>query len=527
MKKKIILVFLMTLGVFTIPNSAQAKSCSPIKGTGENIGDEIRCGTEDFYVVSNDGKTVKMLSKYNLNVGYKIEKDTEEFVFSDQATNRCEELKKTGKYDKVLFTRKVTIDGKTDVCFCRLLTKIDYDEVLQSENAKGLYPNGNKEVAYPIYGIDDLVVYDLEENVNYLERHPLLDYVLRKYQEYNLIDEVDVNDEKVIEQLISDLNYGFPYANIDVSKTNFAEYFDGYRETLNSYGLDVENISLMTIPEFEELLENITGNKHNIIEELSSGILDLALKFEMTGENTTEEEFLSVLHFYEDYELTVFKTNYLKELDESKYGWLHSTSSWLGTAYALYNSLLLPFNTTLGEVCSSAEGCYQPYMGLGIRPLVTISIDDISTYTYTFLEGDNQKFELAKVDNYKFKVDGDYELFDSLVIGDLTLEKDIDYKVTEGSTVIEFTESGLAKLNTFESKEYVVEVNYSNGKQAKGTLIIDEGAIDEGITDEDIVEEVAPIEVPFTFDSVMTWVLLTGVSMIAILGMIITQKKQR
>ena len=45
------------------------RPCTVISGTGRVVGDEIACGTEHFYVMSNDGNNITMLAKYNLKVG--------------------------------------------------------------------------------------------------------------------------------------------------------------------------------------------------------------------------------------------------------------------------------------------------------------------------------------------------------------------------------------------------------------------------------------------------------------------------
>lgn len=45
------------------------KTCAVVSGTGETVGDTIKCGTENFYVISNDGTYIKMLAKNELMVG--------------------------------------------------------------------------------------------------------------------------------------------------------------------------------------------------------------------------------------------------------------------------------------------------------------------------------------------------------------------------------------------------------------------------------------------------------------------------
>lgn len=70
MKKTLytIMLFLVCIGI------TNAAKCNVVSGTGKNIGDEIACGTEHFYVISNDGTNVKMLSKYNLLAGMSYER---------------------------------------------------------------------------------------------------------------------------------------------------------------------------------------------------------------------------------------------------------------------------------------------------------------------------------------------------------------------------------------------------------------------------------------------------------------------
>lgn len=50
-------------------NIDERTSCTILAGTGENIGDEVQCGTEEFYIYSNDGTNIKMLAKNVLVVG--------------------------------------------------------------------------------------------------------------------------------------------------------------------------------------------------------------------------------------------------------------------------------------------------------------------------------------------------------------------------------------------------------------------------------------------------------------------------
>ena len=54
--------------------TGQKTDCTILTGTGNNIGDEVKCGTEEFYIYSNDGTNIKMLAKNVLMVGNKADK---------------------------------------------------------------------------------------------------------------------------------------------------------------------------------------------------------------------------------------------------------------------------------------------------------------------------------------------------------------------------------------------------------------------------------------------------------------------
>lgn len=64
------------------------KTCAVVSGTGETVGDMIKCGTENFYVISNDGTNIKMLAKNELIVGPAAEESEEGYGL--QATESSE-----------------------------------------------------------------------------------------------------------------------------------------------------------------------------------------------------------------------------------------------------------------------------------------------------------------------------------------------------------------------------------------------------------------------------------------------------
>ena len=59
------------------------KACVVVSGDGTKLGDEIECAGEHFYVISNDGNKISMLSKYNLDVGNNLIADLNGNILSD------------------------------------------------------------------------------------------------------------------------------------------------------------------------------------------------------------------------------------------------------------------------------------------------------------------------------------------------------------------------------------------------------------------------------------------------------------
>ena len=51
--------------------------CAVASGSGKTVGDTIKCGTESFYVISNDGTNIKMLAKHELMVGTNADESNE------------------------------------------------------------------------------------------------------------------------------------------------------------------------------------------------------------------------------------------------------------------------------------------------------------------------------------------------------------------------------------------------------------------------------------------------------------------
>lgn len=118
----------------------------------------------------------------------------------------------------------------------------------------------------------------------------------------------------------------------------------------------------------------------------------------------------------------------------------------------------------------------------GIQSDITFYAQWEKVYSYKYITGENQTLTLNKISSYSFKIDGDHSLFSKLIIGNLNLVKNLDYTVEEGSTIITFTETGLAKLRTLAVGTYDVIVEYSNDKEVTGKLIIEDDTTTEDNT---------------------------------------------
>ena len=150
MKKTIysILLFIMFIGM------TNAAKCNVISGTGKNIGDEIACGTEHFYVVSNDGVTVKLLSKYNLLAGMtyeKVEVENKEYSTPQEFYNQkaikekleqgylLEDEYESGDKLEVIFKKYTGYDYTTLISETKTMTLHEY---LKSNEVQNLFNQG-------------------------------------------------------------------------------------------------------------------------------------------------------------------------------------------------------------------------------------------------------------------------------------------------------------------------------------------------------------------------------------------------
>ena len=334
-KKILFIALLMCL----FPIVGDAKGCNVVNGTGNDIGDEVACGSEHFYILEKENNNVKMLAKYNLYVGDKIEKGTDLFTEAqyggeafDKTIIACNALKE--ELEKTYDVGKVTVDPTAKYSegyvasefFCRIYTPLEYSVVKQSELATGLYPNANKEILYPIYGSVDL-------------------------------------DEEVGEKEFDE--------NLDMipETSQFNTYLEGYKQTLLGLEVNVLDIGYIKKSGIEKLINTVSDKK---IEIPTYSPDDDTVIFE---DNLWAPEFNK--SWYWDYEKQVFKFN-IKEYVPEKYSWLYSTTYWVGSATRHESDYFDEFLSSVGDYCSFMRGCNISRMGVGLRPVVTVDSSEIT-----------------------------------------------------------------------------------------------------------------------------------------------------
>ena len=350
--KKILIILITILFLPVIVNAKEY--CEIISGNGKNIGSEIKCGTESFYIVSSNNNTIQMLAKYNLGVGDKIDyfDYTNEKTYTDvsytiegfpsyseQGNLDCQSYASEKGYSpyyvKPIFNenRETAGNGNT-LKGCRVYETMNPDKIRQDERAIGTKLVNGKSIL-PLYGI----VY-LNNEWGYDHR---IGYTYGSY-------EYDSNGNLILEGTESEL------------------FLNGYKDELISQDINVSDVSFITLDNTLKLLKDISGK-------------DTIIGLEYPA-NYTENEF------------------YYGKMDIKEYinnnNWIHSTTYWLGSGF--YGDEQNPYEdihndyyiSNEGFLCALGRGeCkYLPYpIGNGIRPLVTITKDNFKYKIKTKTDG--------------------------------------------------------------------------------------------------------------------------------------------
>lgn len=286
------------------------KKCTIINGNGKNIGDEIACDSEYFYVISNDGENVKMLAKYNLMVGYTF--DLIEFpqTFSDlDSANVYFDSNYGENYD---WYERYLQNSKGEYYGVIAPKPINVDKVVQDPLAIGAHGDKHGKPEFPEIGV----------------------------WPYGNVDDAEVAIE-------NSTPYSGGYVDFEfLSDTSEKQIFDEYKNNLIEMGFEVSNISTLAVSDIDNIVFQLTGDRLPLEEwwekywqELSDG-------------------------FHDTYYVVGSFKSYLPE----GYEWLYSTTYWTRTvepSAAPYQY----FVDTLGNICNG-WAC-DIAVGAGIRPVIT------------------------------------------------------------------------------------------------------------------------------------------------------------
>ena len=339
--KKIILPILLFM--MFIPAAVNAKEyCTVVSGNGKDIGSEIACGTEHFYVIESNDSEAKMLAKYNLDVGYVIT------IKEDITQDECTDYVKSKGYEYYgedysgniwnVIEMNYTTHNNKNYCVASILLD---EEVIQNSKAIGAHGSVNGEPEYPEYG-----VFTIKYNYG-------------MFSNYGTAYSKNFIDAKASIYEGEDWDYPL-HENLELYKNN-----------LSSKGYSINDIDLISVKEI-----------NNIVEKISNKSLPLEQWMENVDWNGKDKPSLDGDGYY--------LIGDLKEYLPKGYEWIYGTTYWTRTLYYSETTNLdgeqYPyFIDTLGNLCDGYE-CWG-MLGAGIRPVVTIEKANIKYNIKTKTDG--------------------------------------------------------------------------------------------------------------------------------------------
>lgn len=139
-------------------------------------------------------------------------------------------------------------------------------------------------------------------------------------------------------------------------------------------------------------------------------------------------------------------------------------------------------------------------------------------YSYEFLESIGEQTIDGKANSFKIVIDADDTKFVSLEIDGALYEKEADYTVKHGSTIIEFTSTGLAKLNALSKGEHNVRVTFTDE--------VINGKITVNAVNLPVNPQNPSMDNPKTYDGIFTYIAILVVSILGLITAVIIGKKR-
>ena len=404
MKNKLYLLLLLLVIPFYASAVDTGAHCDVIKGTGNDIGDEIDCVGEHFYIIDKANNKTKMLAKYNLLNGIVLvdvevseERYNQLIDMYDDGIGRPMKKAIMNEPEFSIYKEVMSIaeeqhvnkghDGYYFVIYGALPSKSVSDEkslVHQSELAIGAHGNELGKPDPVQIGIFTTMTPNLRDNTDI-------------YDGYYVDSDGTIQDELQLYM---------------------------YDDYLKDRNINIDNIDLISLKEIK-----------NIVYKVSGSVLPLKDWFE------NQQALVNGNREYQD----VFVLGNLKEYLPAGYEWLYSTSYYTKTGVPSVSSYwfndnrgssladYIYFVDTLGFICSK-YGC-DSAVGAGARPVVTIDDSLLRYGIYTKVSGS-----------------GTIEVVSSAIPGELInftikANKDLELKrlaiVTPSGERIEFTENDI------------------------------------------------------------------------------------
>ena len=360
-------VITLLLSILVLPIIVNAKEyCKVVSGNGKDIGSEISCGDEHFYIVDSNKEEIKMLAKYNLNVGIIIHKEKIKKEANDTRSKEqyCMDLASS----KGGFYKNDRFYSSNDHCFFE--TRIETDRVLQSKEAISAHWDENDNYLYPQVG---------DVYYSYNELFYFNNYSSENNESYFILDK-NIENTKFI-----DYNFDFnklddnsPIINYDIAGRPYGviNALYHYKKELNNMNYDINTISLLSISELDEVVNKIS-NKRLPLNDWSNNY-EIITQRQNNGYNTITNDKISF--------------GSLKQYIPKEYNWLYSTSYWNRTIFLDDGSFLnkyFVFTSGLGKICGAGFPTCAPEtaIGTGIRPVVTISSRELQYLIKTETNG--------------------------------------------------------------------------------------------------------------------------------------------
>ena len=362
MKKKLLFLIITFFMIFSV---CKANECSVISGTGKEIGDEIDCSGERFYIVRDNGNTISAIAKYNLNVGDNLESTP--FINYEGTPNSSETKQYMADYCHNTygdnFNYKIAANNYTSVDFiCIYRYTPNNGTIKQDELYVGMSKGNAEGELIKDYGILGLGSYQfIPQSTNYLNT----------FYDASLIE------------------YG-----------SIMNYLNSYKEYLIESNINVLDIDILAVSDIIHILE-----KDNISEN------DITMA--LTGSSSWSHS----IRFNYPHE----SIGSLKYFPNNRYEWLYNTTYWTRTV----NSSLVPvmtesessvtrgmqatpsvfFITSKGKLCKTQYD--RSFLGVGLRPVITIPKPPYMIETKTDGNGNvtAEKISAPEGDLIKFTVE--------------------------------------------------------------------------------------------------------------------------